>query len=125
MLGLILSMTPLSLVSPLGLHCCLNLSRDSALTLESHLLFVPLVSSLFLSILPYQLKDCDVKHGAVSEIPNIDHRIISIEAVSSSEVEVYTGYIKGPLNGGGDVVTIVKEGPCWKWFGGSIGTWIS
>ena len=63
---------------------------------------------------------------AVQTIPRIDHNVLSIRVISANEVEVTTGIIRGPLDGGGDIVIIRRDKDGWKWHDdGVIRSWIS
>lgn len=52
-----------------------------------------------------------------------DKRILSIEVTTPSTVEVLTGEVRGPLDGGGTIIRLKFESGVWKVFG--ITSWVS
>jgi hypothetical protein len=63
------------------------------------------------------ISDIDVRKiiGTVRTIPNIDHNVLSMKAISSNEVEVTTGKIHKFGEGGGNTVILRRFGDGWKW----------
>ena len=62
----------------------------------------------------------------VQTIPRIDRNVLSIRVISANQVEVTTGIIRGPLNGGGDEVIIQRQKDGWKWLDdGVMRSWVS
>ena len=68
-----------------------------------------------------QLAESDIKQivALVHGLPNLDHRIVRIEAKTSRSVFVHTGEQRGPLDGGGNIVTLEKRNGTWT----VIGDW--
>ena len=68
-----------------------------------------------------QLAESDISEivAIVQRIPNLDHRIVRIEANTSRSALVHTGEQRRPLNGGGHVVTLEKKNGRWT----VIGDW--
>ena len=61
------------------------------------------------------LADSDIAAivAIVQRIPNLDQRIVRIEAKTPKSVFVYTGEQRGPLDGGGHVVALQKRYGRW------------
>jgi hypothetical protein len=60
----------------------------------------------------------------IEATPDIDHRILDIGPVTEAgTVEVMTGIVRGPLDGGGDSLRLQKVGGHWKIV--SRGFWVS
>ena len=68
-----------------------------------------------------QLANSDVAEivAIVQRIPDLDQRIVRIEAKTSRSALVYTGEMRGSLDGGGHVVTLEKTNGRWT----VIGDW--
>lgn len=62
------------------------------------------------------LSEADVSSIAaiVKQVPHIDHRVLEISVMSKDKVEVRTGCVKGPLEGGGDIIVLRRENGIWK-----------
>lgn len=62
------------------------------------------------------LSEADVSSisAIVKELPHIDHRVLEIRVMSKDKVEVRTGYLKGPLEGGGDIIVLRRENGIWN-----------
>ena len=67
------------------------------------------------------LAEADIREivAVVQRIPKLDHRIVRIEAKTPRSVQVDTGELRGPLDGGGHVVTLEKKNGKWT----VIGDW--
>ena len=62
-----------------------------------------------------QIPDTDIAQiiAVIQHTQDIDRRIVWIEAQTANDVQVYTGKVRGPLNGGGHVVTLKKRKSQW------------
>ncbi len=70
-------------------------------------------------------KDVQEIIAVVQKIPDIDHNILIIRVVSADKVIVDTGIVRGPLDGGGDIVIIQREKDGWKWDEDRSMSWVS
>ncbi len=69
-------------------------------------------------------KDLDLIIAAIESTDAMaDKRILEIKIINKSEVEVHTGFIKGPLHGGGMAYTLEKK--IGKWIIVSKSSWMS
>ena len=62
-----------------------------------------------------QLAESDIGEivAIVQSIPNLDHRIVRIEAKTPRNALVHTGEQRGPLDSGGHIVTLEKRNGRW------------
>lgn len=64
-----------------------------------------------------------IRHAVETTNQLHEKRLLSIRVISPTEVEVETGEIRGPLDGGGQTATLTKTNGVWKITG--VGYWVS
>ena len=61
------------------------------------------------------ISDADVKaiEKVIVNLPNIDHRILTVSVKTKDRVDVWTGYVSGPLCGSGAHIHLEKKSERW------------